>query len=70
MTYKMHFCVAKFVGFVILLIFAFGVTNICFKNILEHNKRLLVSFTPYYSARNKDQKLVSHFLKIGYFIGY
>ena len=22
------------------------------------------------SARNKDQKLVSHFLKIGYFIGY
>ena len=23
-----------------------------------------------YSARNKDQKLVSHFLKIGYFIGY
>ena len=23
-----------------------------------------------YSARNKDQNLVSHFLKIGYFIGY
>ena len=25
---------------------------------------------PSISARNKDQKLVHHFLKIGYFIGY
>ena len=23
-----------------------------------------------HSARNKDQKLVGHFIKIGYFIGY
>ena len=29
-----------------------------------------VNYICTYSARNKDQKLVGRFLKIGYFIGY
>ena len=35
--------------------------------LVDYNALL---FKNYNSARNKDQKLVGRFLKIGYFIGY